>query len=58
MYVLKEHINHLFHETFYEKLKNLSKNLITFSSFHKRFFKREILHPQYFHNTFTTNHRW
>ena len=33
------YINKLFYETFYRRLKNLSKRLITFSFPHKKFFK-------------------
>ena len=39
IYAFRIHINHLFLETFYEKLKNLSKEMITFSFFHKKFSK-------------------
>ena len=37
MYALRAYINHPFLETFYGELKNLSKKLITFSFFHKKF---------------------
>ena len=37
MYALKAHINHLFKKSFYRELKKLSKQLITFTFFHKKF---------------------
>ena len=37
MYALRTKSNHLFYETFYEKLKKLSKKLVIFSFFHKKF---------------------
>ena len=39
MCTLRAHINHQFWESFYEELKKLSKQLITFSFFDKKFLK-------------------
>ena len=41
MYVLKEHINHLFHEAFYEKMKKLLNFLTVSSIFYKKFSKMD-----------------
>ena len=43
MYAFGANNNHLFYETFYEKLKKLSKQLVTFSFFHKKVFKNDLL---------------
>ena len=37
MYDLRAYINQPFWESFYGELKKLSKQLITFSSFHEKF---------------------
>ena len=39
MYALRTHINHLFLKTFYGDLKKLSKKLVAFLFFHKKFLK-------------------
>jgi len=44
MYALRAHINYLFLEKFYAKLKKLLKKVVTFSFFHKSFIVKPLIY--------------